>query len=99
MIKDEIRKTVCVTTKETTLGNLNFNFFRCTNFNMELDYNKMRSVRNQPAKLYGTVKTHKYDNINNVTSKSITFRLFHITYITSVKLYISTSLKFTTIKR
>lgn len=63
----------------------------------------MRPVSNQPDRFYGAVKTHKSNNINNITSTSIKIRpiihqadfictmlqkLFLISYIFCVKMHI-----------
>ena len=36
----------------------------------------MRSVSNQPAKLYGTAKTHKFTNLKNITPQNLKCRPF-----------------------
>ena len=79
----------------------NSNIF-CKNFTKYKHRNKMRPVSNQPDRFYGTVKTFKTDNINNITSASIKIlpiidqadficttlqKLFLITYILCVKMH------------
>ena len=80
----------------------NSNIF-CKNFTKYKHRNKMRPVSNQPDRFYGTVKTFKTDNINNITSGSIKIlpiidqadficttlqKFFLITYILCVKMHI-----------
>ena len=95
-IKEWIRKGFYETTRDTSLDDFNFFF-------VDEHFDKMRLVSNQPARVYSTTKTCKFDNINSITSMVSNFhhlliklifartaqpRLFQITYVLCVKTYI-----------
>ena len=51
-----------------------FQDFLCRNFSKYEKYNDMLPSSNQPAPLYGTAKTHKFDDINEIAVDSLKFR-------------------------
>ena len=62
-------------TEDNTLQDLKrFQDFLYRNFSKYEKYNDMLASSNQPAQLYGTAKTHKFDDINDVTVDSLKFR-------------------------
>ena len=48
--------------------------FLYRNFYNYENYHKMYPLSNQPAKLYGTAKTHKFKDIKEITKEQIKFR-------------------------
>ena len=67
-----MRKEIYETLRDTNLDDLIKcqSFFR-RNFKNYGNYDKMKIVSSQPAKLYGTAKTHKFNIINDIISASI----------------------------
>ena len=75
MIKNGIQKGVYVETEDNTLRDLKcFQDFLYQNFKNNEHYNKMYPTSNQPAQLYGTAKTHKHENIDEINVQSLNFR-------------------------
>ena len=75
MIKNGIQKGVYVETEDNTLRDLkHFQDFLYRNFKNNEHYNKMYPTSNQPAQLYGTAKTHKHENIDEINVQSLNFR-------------------------
>ena len=75
MIDEGINKGVYKKTEDKTLHELkNFKAFIYRNFKKYEHYEKMCAPSNTPAQLYGTAKTHKFDNISNITVESLKFR-------------------------
>ena len=70
VIKNGIQKGVYVETEDNTLQDMkHFQDFLDRNFN-----NKMYPTSNQPVQLYGTVKTHKHGNIDEINVQSLNCR-------------------------
>ena len=75
MINNGIQKAVYVDTEDTTLRDpKRFQDFLYRNFQNNEHYNKMYPTSNQPAQLYGTAKTHKHENIDEINVQSLNFR-------------------------
>ena len=75
MIDDGIAKNVYTPTTDTTLKDLRtFKDFLYRNFKNHGKYDKMVPQSNQPARLYGTAKTHKFSSFDEITVESIKFR-------------------------
>ena len=75
MIKNGIQKGVYVETEENALRDLKrFQDFLYQNFENNEHYKKMYPTSNQPAQLYGTAKTHKYENIDGINVQYLNFR-------------------------
>ena len=75
MIDEGITNGVYMKTEDDTLGDLRrFKDFLYRNFRNYKDYQKMLPQSNTPAQLYGTAKTHKFDNIDQVTIQELKFR-------------------------
>ena len=55
-------------TEDNTLDDLDkFQSFLYRNFENYKNYEQMRPTSNQPARIYGTAKTHKSENPDNIT--------------------------------
>ena len=75
MIEEEISKGTYERTNDTALQDLKtFQDFLYRNFYNYENYHKMYPHSNQPAKLYGTAKTHKFKDIKEITKEQIKFR-------------------------
>ena len=75
MINDGIEKGVYVESEDNTIVELNrFNDFINLHFQSYKHFERMKSSSNTPAQLYGTAKTHKFENISDVTVDSLKFR-------------------------
>ena len=62
-------------TEDTTLRDpKRFQDFLYWNFQNDEYYNKMYPTSNQPAQLYGTAKTYKHENIDEINVQSLNFR-------------------------
>ena len=73
MIDDGIMKGTYVETTDNTLKELTrFRDFLYRNFNYER-YKDMKPDRNQPARLYGTAKTHKCETLEDITVANLKF--------------------------
>ena len=74
-VKEGIKNGIYKETTNTTLHDPKlFQDFLCRNFNDYKDYEKIRLVSNCPAQLYGSGKTHKFDNINDINLDQLKFR-------------------------
>ena len=75
MIDKGIQDGVYTTTEDNTLQDLKrFQDFLYRNFSKYEKCNDMLPSSNQPAQLYRTAKTDKFDDINEITIDSLTFR-------------------------
>ena len=75
MIDDGIKNKLYEETTDITLKNLkNFQDFLYRNFKDYENYDEMRPVSNQPARLYGTAKTHKFENLKDITPQNLKCR-------------------------
>ena len=76
MIDEGIENGVYSLTKDRTLEDLKlFRSFTYGNFKKYEHYEKMLPTSNQPGQLYGTAKTHKFDNTADSTVDNIKFHL------------------------
>ena len=72
MIEEGISKATYERTDDTTLQDLkSFQDFLYRNFYNYVNYQKMYRHSNQPAKLYGTAKTHTFKDIKEITKERI----------------------------
>ena len=75
ILEERISKGTYEKTGDTTLRDLKrFHNFLYRNFYNYENYHKMYPHSNQPAKLYGTTKTHKFKDIKEITKEKIKFR-------------------------
>ena len=75
MLDDGIRDGVYQATDDTILSDLKkFSNFLYRNFKTSNLYDKMTTSSNQPGQLYGTAKTHKFSNYNDITVDTLKFR-------------------------
>ena len=75
MLEDGISKGTYKRTDDTTLQDLKrYQDFLYRNFYNYEHYKKMYPQSNQPAKLYGTAKTHKFNDTNDITINQLKFR-------------------------
>ena len=75
MIDAGIKDKVYCTTEDTTLKDLKrFQDFLYRNFKNHKHYDKMKPVTNQPARIYGTGKSHKFNNLSDITIEVLKFR-------------------------
>ena len=51
-----------------------FQSFLCQNFKNHPSYHKMRPKSNQPARLYATATTHKFNVLDEITVEKLKFR-------------------------
>jgi len=79
MIEEGITQGKYETTTDSTLSD--FSFFQdflyrnfCKNASPTLDYTHIRPVSNQPARLYATAKTHKFEDHNQITTDNLKLR-------------------------
>ena len=81
MIQGGIKDGIYEETEDTTLKELKrFQDFLSRNFKKNDKYTEMYPSSNQPAKLYGTAKTHKFDKIDDITVESLKFRPITVSY-------------------
>ena len=75
MLSDGIQNGVYIESEDTTLKDLSHfqNFIR-NNFKDHPQYKKMMPDQHQPARLYGTAKTHKFDSYDEITTDNIKLR-------------------------
>ena len=74
MIEEGVKKCTYKKTEDTTLQDLNkFQDFLYRNFYTYEHYKSMYPHSNQPAKLYGTAKTHKFNNIQEINKEKLKF--------------------------
>ena len=75
MIDQGISDGVYEETTDETLDDLkHFQDFLYRNFKKFEKYEKMYPSSHQPAKLYGTAKTHKFESIQQITLENLKFR-------------------------
>ena len=74
MIEEGVKKCTYKKTEDTTLQDLNkFQDFLYRNFYTYEHYKSMYPHSNQPAKLYGTAKSHKFNNIQEINKEKLKF--------------------------
>ena len=75
MLADGVRNGIYESTTDTTFSDLSkFQSFLYRNFRDYQYYDKMRPQSNQPARLFGTAKTHKFESTRDITKHNIKFR-------------------------
>ena len=75
MIEEGIANGKYVVTEDNTLKDLkSFQDFLTRNFKSSLPLNKVKPTSNQPAFLYGTAKTHKFQNSEQITKDNLKLR-------------------------
>ena len=75
MIDEGIQKGVYAPTVDNTLKDLkHFRDFLYRNFKNYDKYEEMLPPSNQPAQLYGTAKTHKFNTTDDITLDELKFR-------------------------
>ena len=75
MIDEGIMKDTSVGTTDNTLKALSrFQNFPSRNFHNYEHYKDMQPDSNQPARLYGTAKTHKFETLEDITVANLKFR-------------------------
>ena len=75
MVDDSIMKGTYVATTDKTLKQLSqfqdFLYRNCHNYQR---YKDLQPDSNQPARLYGTAKTHKFETLEDITVANLKFR-------------------------
>ena len=66
-----VKKSDYVTKLDTMI---NDGIIKGTDFHDYKRYKDMKSDSNQPARLYGTTKTHKFETIEDITVVNLKFR-------------------------
>ena len=75
MLNKGIKRRTYELSTDTTKQDLEtFQSFRYRNFKKHPSYNKMRPKSNQPARLYATAKTHKFNDLDEVTAEKLKSR-------------------------
>ena len=75
MISEGINDNKYVISNDTTLKDLhNFQAFLYRNFKDHKNYKQLRPSSNQPAKLFATAKTHKFDSFNDININDLKLR-------------------------
>ena len=75
MLNKGIKRETYERSTNTTKQDLEtFQSFLYRNFKNHPSYDKMRPKSNQPARLYATAKTHKFNNLDKVTVEKLKFR-------------------------
>ena len=75
MINKGIKSGTYAECEDTTINDLKlFQDFLRQKIKSYEKYEKMRPVPNQPAKLFATVKTHKFKNIKDIHVEDLKFR-------------------------
>ena len=75
MIDEGIMKGTSVGTTDNTLKALSrFQNFPSRNFHNYEHYKDMQPESNQPARLYGTAKTHKFETLEDIIVANLKFR-------------------------
>ena len=70
-----MKEGTCVEITDNTLKELSqFRDFLYRNFQDYERYKGMRPDSNQPARLYGTAKTHKFETLEDITVTNLKFR-------------------------
>ena len=81
MIEEGIANGKYMVTEDNTLKDLkSFQDFLTRNFKSSLPLNKIKPTSNQPAFLYGTAKTHKFQNPEQITKDNLKLRPIVSTY-------------------
>ena len=76
MIDEGIMKGTSVGTADNTLKTLSrFQNFPSRNFRNYERYKDMQPDGNQPARLYGTAKTHKFETLEEITGVNLKFQI------------------------
>ena len=70
MIYDRIKKYIYEKATGNTIKDLKHNEFLYRNIEDYENYDDMRPVSSQLAKLYGTSKTHKFENLEDITPQN-----------------------------
>ena len=74
MIEEGVKKGIYQKTEDTTFEDLKkFQDILYRNFYTYKHYKSMYPHSNQPAKLYGTAKTHKFNNIQEMNKEKLKF--------------------------
>ena len=75
MIDDGITKGTYVETTDNTLKEISrFQDFLYRNFHNYVRYKDMQPDSNQPVRLYGTAKTHKFEILDDITVVNLKFQ-------------------------
>ena len=75
MIQEGIDTGKYELTEDSTHKDLkNFQQFLYNNFRDHKEYEKMRPVSNQPARLFATAKTHKFQSFDDITLEDLKLR-------------------------
>ena len=75
MVDDGIKNGIYKVAEDNTLKDLKlFKSFLYRNFRKYEHYEEMLPKSNQPGQLYGTAKTHKFTNIDEITIDNLKFR-------------------------
>ena len=75
MINEGINDRKYVTSNDTTLNDLhNFQQFIYRNFKDHKCYKELRPTANQPARLFATAKTHKFESYKNININDLKLR-------------------------
>ena len=75
MINKGIESVTYVQCEGTAINDLKlFQYFLRQNFKRHEKYAKIRPAVNQPAKLFATAKTHKFNNIEDINVEKLKFR-------------------------
>ena len=75
MVEDGIKNGIYKVAEDNTLKDLKlFKSFLYRNLRKYEHYKEMLPKSNQPGHLYGTVKTHKFTNIDEITIDNLKFR-------------------------
>ena len=74
MIQKGIKNGTYAETDDTAMQDLiRFQCFLCWNFKKYEHYNEMYPESNEPAKIYGTAKTHKFGSKDNIELRKLKF--------------------------
>ena len=75
MLDEGIKRGTYERSTDTTKHDLEtFQRFLYRNFKNHPSYDKMRPKSSQPARLYATAKTHKFNNLDEITVEKLKFR-------------------------
>ena len=75
MLEEGIVGETYVRTTDNTLQDLhNFQCVLNNNFSKHKDYADMRPTSNQPARLFATAKTHKFDKFDDINIEELKVR-------------------------
>ena len=75
MIEEGIKNGTYAVTDDTTMQYLKrFQDFLRRNIKKYEHYNEIYPESNEPAKMYGTAKTHKFDSTDNIKLTKLKFR-------------------------